>query len=101
MNKRNLIITVIACVLLLGNNESQACTNFLVTKGATKRGSTFITYAADSHQLYGALYYRAAATYPEGVMMDIYEWDTGKKLGKIKQALSTHCFLITIRMRLL
>ncbi|MDR0603468.1 MAG: C69 family dipeptidase [Bacteroidales bacterium] len=90
MNKRSLILTAIACIILSGNNAVQACTNFLVSKGATKTGSTFITYAADSHQLYGALYYRPAATYPEGAMMDIYEWDSGKKLGKIKQALSTY-----------
>ncbi len=40
---------------------SQACTNFLFTKGATSDGSTMITYAADSHTLYGELYYRKAA----------------------------------------
>ncbi|MDR1459996.1 MAG: C69 family dipeptidase [Bacteroidales bacterium] len=90
MSKRNLIFAGVACLLLLGNNAAQACTNFIISKGATKKGSTFITYAADSHQLYGVLYYRPAATYPEGTMMDIYEWDTGKKLGQIKQALTTY-----------
>jgi len=69
---------------------AQACTNFLVTKGASKDGSTFITYAADSHTLYGELYYRPAKDYPAGSMMDIYEWDTGKPLGKIKQVLHTY-----------
>ncbi len=68
----------------------QACTNFLITKGASKDGSTMISYAADSHVLYGELYYRPAADYPEGTMMDIYEWDTGRKLGQIKQALHTY-----------
>ena len=43
---------------------AEACTNFLVTKGASKDGSTFITYAADSHTLYGELYYRKAAQEP-------------------------------------
>ncbi|MDR1182311.1 MAG: C69 family dipeptidase [Bacteroidales bacterium] len=90
MNKKKLIFTVGACLLLYGNNVAQACTNFLVTKGATKDGSTFITYAADSHTLYGELYYRPAATYPAGTMLDIYEWDTGKKLGQIKQVSSTY-----------
>ena len=33
-----------------------ACTNFIVTKGASADGSVMVTYAADSHQLYGALY---------------------------------------------
>jgi dipeptidase len=90
MNRNNLIFTAIACLLFFGNNVAQACTNFIISKGASKSGSTFITYAADSHQLYGVLYYRPAATYPEGTMLDIYEWDTGKKLGKIKQAVSTY-----------
>jgi len=69
---------------------AQACTNFLVTKGASKDGSCFITYAADSHTLYGELYYRPAKDYAAGSMMDIYEWDTGKPLGKIKQVLHTY-----------
>jgi dipeptidase len=69
---------------------AEACTNFLVSKGASKDGSCFITYAADSHTLYGELYYRPAKDYPAGSMMDIYEWDTGKPLGKIKQVAHTY-----------
>ena len=79
-----------AWLFIFSQSKVEACTNFLVTKGATKDGSTFISYAADSHTLYGELYYRPAATYPAGTMMDIYEWDTGKKLGKIKQASVTY-----------
>ena len=67
-----------------------ACTNYLITKGASVDGSTMISYAADSHILYGELYHWPAATYPEGTMLDVYEWDTGKYLGKIKQASSTY-----------
>ena len=33
-----------------------ACTNLIVTKGASKDGSVMVTYSADSHQLYGELY---------------------------------------------
>ncbi len=36
------------------------------------------------------MYYRPAADYPEGTMLDVYEWDTGKYLGKIKQASHTY-----------
>lgn len=75
---------------LLGATASWACTNFLVTRGASTDGSTFITYAADSHTLYGELYFTPAATHPEGAMVDIYEWDTGKFLGKIKQVPQTY-----------
>ncbi|PKO95234.1 MAG: dipeptidase, partial [Bacteroidetes bacterium HGW-Bacteroidetes-9] len=71
-------------------SAAMACTNFLVTKGASTDGSTMITYAADSHTLYGELYFRPAADYPDGTMLDIYEWDTGKYLGKIKQVRHTY-----------
>ncbi|MCX6239401.1 MAG: C69 family dipeptidase [Bacteroidia bacterium] len=69
---------------------SEACTNFLITRGATKDGSTMITYAADSHVLYGELYFWPAANYPEGAMLDVYEWDTGKFMGKIPQVKHTY-----------
>lgn len=69
---------------------SQACTNYIVTKGASVDGSVMITYAADSHTLFGELYYWPAATYSEGTLLDVYEWDTGKFLGKIKQAKQTY-----------
>lgn len=67
-----------------------ACTNFLFTKSTTKDGSTAITYSADSHVLYGELYHWPAADWPEGSLVDIYEWDTGKYLGKIPQVRHTY-----------
>lgn len=70
--------------------NSFACTNFLITKGASVDGSTFISYSADSHVLYGELYFWPAASYEDGDMLDVYEWDTGKFLGIIKQAKETY-----------
>ncbi len=67
-----------------------ACTNFLISKGATADGSTMITYVADSHELYGELYYIPAATHLEGSWLEVYEWDTGKYLGKIRQVPRTY-----------
>lgn len=69
---------------------SNACTNFLVTKGASTDGSTMITYAADSHTLFGELYFWPAADYPKGTMLDVYEWDTGKYMGQIEQVEHTY-----------
>ena len=88
MRKQYLILLAMLVISL--NYPSFACTNFLVTKGASTDGSTFISYAADSHVLYGELYYWPAATYPDGTMLDVYEWDTGKFLGQIKQASETY-----------
>ncbi len=65
------------------------CTNFLVSPGASADGSSMVTYAADSHVLYGELYYTPAGSHAPGSMLDIYEWDTGKFLGKIAQVAET------------
>jgi len=67
-----------------------ACTNFLVSRGASIDGSTFITYSADAHVLYGELYYTPACKYLPGTMLDVVEWDTGKFLGQIKQVQETY-----------
>ena len=80
---KKLIITIAAIVLY--TVQSLACTNLIVTKGASSNGSNMCTYSADSHQLYGTLYFTPAADYPVGTMVDIYEWDTGKFLGQIPQ----------------
>lgn len=70
--------------------KASACTNFLVTKGASVDGSTMISYAADSHVLYGELYHYPAADYPEGAMRDLYDWDSGRYLGQIPEVRHTY-----------
>ena len=87
--KRLLTTALLAALLGMGYTAS-ACTNFLFTKGATKDGSTMITYAADSHVLYGELYYRKAASYPEGTMFMLVDWDSGRKLFEIPQVAQTY-----------
>jgi dipeptidase len=89
---KKVISIVLLSVLagLTGTRESFGCTNFLITKGATVDGSTMITYAADSHTLYGELYYQPAQDYPAGALRDIYEWDTGKFMGRIPQLAHTY-----------
>lgn len=78
------------CLLVAMAKPALACTNFLVTKSASTDGATMITYAADSHYLYGELYFRPAADYPEGTWFDVYEWDTGRYLGRIPQVRHTY-----------
>ena len=87
---KNKLVTLLTAIFLFAGLQTYACTNFLITKGASTDGSTMISYAADSHVLYGELYHWPAATWPEGSMLDIYEWDTGKYLGQIKQASETY-----------
>ncbi|MBE6236191.1 MAG: dipeptidase [Bacteroidales bacterium] len=73
-----------------GSIDSQACTNVLVTRGASIDGSNMISYAADSHGLFGELYYAPAGIWNAGDMRSIYEWDTGKYLGEIPQTARTY-----------
>lgn len=81
--KKGMIATILGLVLWGGTMF--ACTNFLVTPGASVNGTAMITYAADAHVLYGELYFTPAADYPPGAMLDVYEWDTNKFLGRIPQ----------------
>ena len=78
------------CAVLMVASPVLACTNFLVTKGASKDGSCIVSYAADSHYLYGELYHWPAAKYPKGTMLKVYEWDSNKFLGEIEQATETY-----------
>jgi dipeptidase len=90
MKKIYAVAALLMAIVVLTTSTSRACTNYLVTKGASADGSNMITYAADSHVLYGELYFRPAADWPAGTMIDIYEWDTGKYLGQIPQAAHTY-----------
>jgi len=67
-----------------------ACTNYIVTSGVSADGSIMTTYAADSHQLFGALRYAPAQDWAPGSMRRINEWDTGKYLGEIPQVAHTY-----------
>ncbi len=86
--KRIFIFTFLAIFMTLGS--ARACTNFLITPGASFDGSSIISYAADSHQLYGELYFFPRADWAAGTMLPIYEWDTGKFLGEIEQVPHTY-----------
>ncbi len=79
---------VLALVFAFG--KANACTNFLITKGASADGSCMISYAADSHVLYGELYHYPAADYAPGTMRDVYDWDGGAYLGQIPELTHTY-----------
>ena len=79
-----------AAAAFLASLPGEACTNILITKGASADGSCMVSYAADSHQLFGELYYHPAADWGKNSMLDVYEWDTHKFLGQIPQAPHTY-----------
>jgi len=90
MKKTTSLMLSLILMMFIISEKSHACTNFLITKGASKDGSTMITYSADSHVLYGELYFWPAMKYKPGTMFDVYEWDSGRFLGTIEQAPVTY-----------
>lgn len=76
--------------IVLSAASALACTNFIAGKKATTDGSVMITYAADSHTLYGDLSHTPAAVHKDGAMRKVVEWDTGKYLGEIPQPHETY-----------
>ncbi len=87
---RKIILSAVIAVSFLFVNTNNACTNFIVTKGASVDGSVMVTYSADSYGFYGELYHYPAVVYQNGTWLEIYEWDSGKFLGKIPQVSVTY-----------
>ena len=85
--KRNLVFLTLTLGWLA---TAPACTNFLFTRGTTTDGSTFITYAADSHTRYGQLRYHAAADHRPGEMLRIYDYGSQRYLLSIPQPAHTY-----------
>ena len=69
---------------------AMACTNLIVSRGASADGSTFITYAADSHVRYGQLRYCAAADHEPGEMLRLYNYGSLKFQIEIPQPAHTY-----------
>lgn len=90
MNIRKTLFFGVLSMMTMISVDSIACSNILVTKGASADGSCMVSYAADSHQLYGELYYLKGGFWDKGAMRDVVEWDTGKFLGRIPQAPVTY-----------
>lgn len=71
-------------------NVSEACSNLLITKGASKDGSVMVTYSADAHVLYGELYFTPAGVFKKGSKLKVYNWDSGFYMGDIAQIERTY-----------
>ena len=81
------------CTLLLAAlaaPEASPCTNVIVTKGASRDGSVLVSYAADSHYLFGELYYKKAADWKAGSFLQVIDWDSSKPLAEIEQVAHTY-----------
>lgn len=88
--KKGIVSALLLMLVLFMPQSGKSCTNVIITKGASKDGSVMVSYSADSHILYGELYYNKGTKYTPGTMLKVYEWDSGKFLGEIPQVAKTY-----------
>eukprot|EP01034_Spumella_vulgaris_P027599 gene27599-34344_t len=67
----------------------QSCSNIIVSSGASADSSNIVAYNADAATVYGVLYHYPASTHSSEDLREVYDWDTGKYLGQIKEAEKT------------
>jgi dipeptidase len=90
MRSKIISLLCLLVIFIFGSSAVKACTNVLVSKGASKDGSVMITYNADAGGFMEPLYFMDAKDWGAKDSLDIYEWDTGKFLGRIKQVAHTY-----------
>ena len=67
-----------------------ACTNFIVTKGASLEGHNSFGYTDDGGNNYGEITLLPAADHPAGSTRKIWRWEDGKYLGEIPEVAHTY-----------
>lgn len=90
MKKQLITFGLLTAMLFSSVKVSEACTSLIVTKGASDDGSNMITYAMDTHTMYGELYFQPAMDHAKGAMRKIFDIDSGKYLGSIPQPAHTY-----------
>ncbi|MCK5075737.1 MAG: C69 family dipeptidase, partial [Calditrichia bacterium] len=88
MGKRILLFIIVILTFLVAVNNLCACSNMLVTKGASKDGSVIITYTCDG-EFHPHLRYMPAADFQLGDSLEIKDW-YGNVRGKIHQIPHTY-----------
>lgn len=70
--------------------SSEACTNFIVGKAASKDGSVICTYNADDYGMFIGLCHYPAAKHAKGEMRKVIDWDTKEYHGEIPETPETY-----------
>ena len=86
------LVLVLLFVSIMGSGGgATACTNLIVTKGASKDGSVMITYTCDG-EFHPHLRYTEAADHEPNSQIEIKDW-SGKVRGSVKQVPHTYAVL--------
>ena len=68
---------------------THACSNILISKGASADGSVIVAYNADDDGLFGSLDHRPAADHIPGSIRQVWDWDGQYYCGNIPQVAHT------------
>jgi len=96
--KRHILFQAITLLVVLSvGGRVSACTNFIVTKGASKDGSVMITYTCDG-EFHPHLRYTPAADHESDDYLEIKNW-SGEVRGTVKQVPHTYAVLYLMNDR--
>ncbi len=89
--KKLFVITLVALLVAMCPVATMlACTNIIVGKKASRDGSVFVSYSADSYGAYGIMQHFAAGKHHKGEKRIVRDWETNKYLGEIDEAQETY-----------
>ena len=88
--KRTILVFGLLLIVAASTRPVSACTNFIVTRGASRDGSVMISYAADSHTRYGAIAFYPAGDHQPGSRCEVFHYETGKLQGTIPEVPHTY-----------
>ncbi len=83
MKSTALIFVLVMSALAFAANPAAACTNLIVTKGASADGSVMITYTCDG-EFHPRLRYTPAADHEPGAVYEIKDW-SGNVRGTVPE----------------
>eukprot|EP00929_Paragymnodinium_shiwhaense_P002818 TRINITY_DN103117_c0_g1_i1.p1 TRINITY_DN103117_c0_g1~~TRINITY_DN103117_c0_g1_i1.p1 ORF type:complete len:608 (-),score=54.10 TRINITY_DN103117_c0_g1_i1:41-1864(-) len=66
------------------------CSNLLIPRGSTTDGSTIITYSTDNPARFGDVVHWPAGQHAGSELREIFDFDTGLRLGAIPEAAETY-----------
>lgn len=70
--------------------QTNACTNLIVGKGASKDGSVILSYSSDDYGAFGHLFFFKRGIHQKNEMRALYHYETGNYLGEIPEAEETY-----------
>lgn len=83
------LLLLLACPLVGQDDEPDACTSIMVSRGASADGSVMITYSADAAFLPKLLHHKGGE-HRAGELVDLMAWENDRVRGQVRQVARTY-----------